>query len=316
MTDLFISTKKGKFDDVIRNIRKKKYVVATANSKMNEIILNLDTLKPRSDEFKKIKTIVAKMRGVESVEIIKSYLKAKNTSLEESLSRNRCRLILDVDSTITRGGIGIIESSIPTLLQSIEDKGIWIYIATGRSVYDLIQMVQNIPVQKTSIAENGGIILGFATDGYIEVGNKTEPNKILRYLQEKYQVKEDMRQGERITEVILLQSEVTAAQIKKAEKTTKAKISIHQSQNSFHISKSGVDKGTAITELARRLKWGNAFKIAVGDSQMDVAMFNACDYSFAPKNADDSAKEACTEVLDANYEKAITILHDRFLKTN
>lgn len=316
MTDLFISTKKGKFDDVIRKIRKKKYVVAAANSKMNEIILNLDTLKPRSDKFKKIKTIVAKMRDVESVKTIKSHLKAKNTSLNESLSRNHCRLILDVDSTITRGGIGIIESSISPLLQSIADKGIWIYIATGRSVYDLTQIVRSIPVQKTSIAENGGIILGFTLEGYIEIGNKTEPNKILRYLQQKHRVKEDMKQGERITEVILLQSEVTAAQIRKAEQATKAKISVHQSQNSFHISKSGVDKGAAITELARRLKWGNAFKIAVGDSQMDVAMFNACDYSFAPKNADNFAKEACTEVLDANYDDAIDILRDRILKTN
>ena len=150
----------------------------------------------------------------------------------------------------------------------------------------------------------------------IEFGDKTEPNKILKYLQKKYQIKEDMKQGERVTEIIFLQSDVTQANIDEAIKATGAKISIHQSQNSYHISKQDVNKGSAILELANRLKWNNSYKIAVGDSQMDVPMFNACDYSYAPKNADKYARESCTEVLDGNYEKAIQIIHDLILKSN
>lgn len=82
------------------------------------------------------------------------------------------------------------------------------------------------------------------------------------------------------------------------------------------MSKKGVDKGSAILELGKRLKWGNAYKIAVGDSQMDVSMFEACDYSFAPKNADDSARDACTEALDGNYEEGIAKLHELIQKSN
>jgi len=316
MVDLFVSIKKGKFDDVIAKMRKKKYVVATANRTLNEIFLNFSDLKPRSAEFKTIKDIVIKMRGVESIEIVKGHLKAKNTSMKESLSNNTCRLIFDIDSTITRGGVGTIHPSIPPIFQKIEDKGIWIYVATGRSLYNLIQIVNNNPIQETSIAENGGIILGFAKDGYIEHGSKTEPQKILTHLQKKYNIKEDMKQGERITEVILLQSDVTMKQIKQAQKATNAKITIHQSQNSYHISKAGVSKGSAILELGKRLKWGNSFKIAVGDSQMDVSMFDSCNYSFAPKNADAFAKEACVEILNGNYEEAISNLYDLIINSH
>ena len=180
----------------------------------------------------------------------------------------------------------------------------------------MTQIVSNNPIQKTSIAENGGIILGFMLEGYAEVGDKTEPNKVLDYLQKKYKIKEDMKQGERITEVIFLQSDVSSKQLNEAIKKTGAKVSIHKSQNSYHVSKKGVDKGSAILELGKRLKWGNAYKIAVGDSQMDVPMFDACDYSFAPKNADDSARDACTQVLDGNYEEAIARLHELIQKSN
>ncbi len=316
MVDLFLSLKKGKFDDVLAKIRKKKFVVATANSTLNEIFLNFSDLKPHSKEFKKIKCTVEKMRGVEYVKVVKRHLKVKNINMKKSLSNNTCRLIFDVDSTITRGGMSTIHPSIPPIFQKIEDRGIWIYVATGRSVYDLTQIVNDNPIQKTSIAENGGIILGFTTEGYLEHGNKTEPNKILTYLQEKYKIKEDMKQEERITEIIFLQSDVSMNQIEEAKKATNAKITVHKSQNSYHISKTNVSKGSAILELGKRLKWGNSFKIAVGDSQMDVPMFDACDYSFAPKNADNFAKESCTEVLNGNYEQAIKILYELIIKSN
>ena len=316
MTDLYLSTKKGQFDKVIRKIRK-KYVISTANSKLDEIILNCNDIKPRSKEFQSIKSELEKMSGIVSVISVKGHLKVKNATLKESLSTNQCRIIFDVDSTITRGGsTGTIHPSIPKILQKIQDKGIWVYVATGRSLYDLVQIVNNNPVEKTSISENGGIILGFTAEGYVEHGSKTEPNKVLEYLQKKYKIREDMKQGERITEVILLHSDVTREQIDEAISETNAKVSVHMSQNSYHISKKDVDKGSAILELGRRLKWGNSFKIAVGDSQMDVSMFEACDYSFAPKNADQFAKEACIQELNGNYEKAIENLYDLIVKSN
>ncbi len=316
MVDLFISTKKDKFDYVLGKIRKKKYVVATANRTLNEIFLNFNNLKPCSKEFKTIKEQIVKMRGVETIAVVKGHIKAKNATMNEAISTNHCRLIFDIDSTLTRGGAGTIHPSIPPILQDIEDRGIWVYAATGRSVYDLIQIVNANPIQMTSIAENGGIILGFSSEGYIEHGSKTEPNKVLDHLQKKYKIKEDMKQGERITEVIFLQKDVSEDQLNEAIEAKKARVTIHHSQNSYHISAKDIDKGSAVLELGKRLKWGNAYKIAVGDSQMDVAMFNACDYSFAPKNGDDFAKEACVEILNGNYEQAIANLYDLIIKSH
>lgn len=198
----------------------------------------------------------------------------------------------------------------------MEDRGIWVYAATGRSLYDLTNLIRKNSIQSNSIAENGGIILGFTETGYLEWGNKDEPRKVLQYLKSKYKKKEDMKQGERITEVIFLQKDVTEDQLNEAIETTDAKVKIHKSQNSYHISAKNIDKGSAILELANRMKWGNSYKIAVGDSQLDVPMFEVCEYSFAPKNCDKHARSACSQLLCSRYEKCLEEIYDLIEKSD
>ena len=316
MVFVFVDIQHEKYEEVLQKLRNKKYNISTANKKLNEIYLNLKGTNEKSTEFREIQECIRKIRGVKEVKIIRRHLEAQNTKLKESLATNNCRFIFDIDSTITRGDPGTIHPSIPEIFQKMEDKGIWVYIATGRSLHDLTKILKEIPVQKSSIAENGGIILGFGEEGYLEFGKKDEPNKILTYLKKKYKVKEDMKQGERITEVIFLQKDVPLEMITEAQKATKASVSVHASKESHHISKKGIDKGSAILELGKRLKWGNSFKISVGDSQLDVPMFEASDYSYAPKNGDSYAKESCSEVLDGTYEKAIEKLYDLIEKSS
>lgn len=255
------------------------------------------------------------MRGVNDFQVIKGYVSARNAKLRDALAANNFRMILDVDSTITRGRTGTIHPSVPPILQKLKDRGIWIYVATGRSSSDLANLIRRYPIQQNSIAENGGIILGFGQDGYIEHGSKNEPMKVLKYVKNKYGVKEDMDQGERITEVIFLQKDITEDRLNKAIKNTKAKVTVHKSRNSYHISAKNIDKGSAVLELADRMRWGNSYKIAVGDSQLDVPMFEVCDYSFAPKNCDKYAEDACSQVLDGSYERCLADIYDMIVKS-
>ncbi len=290
-------------------ILKHDIIITSANETFDEIIINLIETSNRSKKYKSIRDIIMGMRYVESITPIE-IPKHKNTKSTRLFATNNIRLILDVDSTITRRA-GIIHHSIPPILKKIQDKGIWIYIATGRSIESLSEIIrQNPTIQRNSIAENGGIILGFTHDGYLEWGNKEEPRKVLEYLQKHYTIKEDMEQGERITEVIFLQDDVTEDQIKRAIKSTKAKVAVHKSQNSYHISAKDIDKGSAILKLADKMKWGTSYKIAVGDSQLDVPMFKACEYSFAPKNSDEHAKAACSKILHGSYEKCLKEIYE------
>ena len=306
---------KGRFDEVLGKLRKRKFAIASANSQFNEIFLNVSGTSERSKKFRDLIGTLQRMRGVKDLQVIRRYVSAENAKLQDAFAANDFHMILNVDSTITRGGTRAVHPSIPPILQKLKDRGIWVYVATGRSSSDLINLIHRYPIQSSSIAENGGIILGFTEAGYIEHGNKNEPMKVLEYVKKEYGVKEDMDQGERITEVIFLQKDITEEHLDKAIKDTKAKVAIHKSQNSYHISAMNIDKGSAILELADRMSWGNSYKIAVGDSQLDVPMFKACDYSFAPENCDEYARKECNQVLDWRYEKCLADIYDMIIKS-
>lgn len=315
MVHVRVEPAKGRFDDVLGKLRRRKLAIASANRQLDEIFLSISGSGERSQKFRDLKETLQRMRGVKDVQVIRRYVSAKDAKLQDAFAANDFHMILDVDSTITRGGAGTVHPSIPPILQELKDRGVWIYVATGRSSSDLINLIRRYPIQPNSIAENGGIILGFVESGYIEHGNKDEPMKVLKHVKRKYGTREDMDQGERITEVIFLQKDITKDHLDKAIKDTKAKVAVHKSQNSYHISAVSINKGSAILELADRMNWGNSYKIAVGDSQLDVPMFEVCDYSFAPRNCDKYARDACNQVLDGNYEKCLTDIYNMIIKS-
>lgn len=305
MVHICLTAKRGRYNSVLKTVNKHKWIVSGTRKVSREIYLSFDQTNIRSKKFKEINAILQQTDDLESFETIDPYIQAKNTILTDAFCENNYKLILDVDRTITRGSPGTIHHSIPPILQKMNDRGIWVYLATGRSVDDLTRLTNKYPIGKNSIAENGGIILGFGTDGYVKFGKKDEPRKVLDYLKRKYRTKEDMAQGERITEVIFLQKDLPRPRLEEAIKATKAKVDVHEGKNSYHVSARNINKGSAILELADRLDWGNSFKIAVGDSHLDVPMFKACEYSFAPKNCDEQARKACTQVLGGKYEKCL-----------
>ena len=118
-----------------------------------------------------------------------------------------------------------------------------------------------------------------------------------------------MDQADRFTEVFL-QDDVTREQITKAEKNSGAKIDVHPSKDSHHISKHGINKGTAILELATLKHWGDDYRIAVGDADMDIPMFERVHYSFAVGNSSKGAKAAAKKVLKGKYEKGVKEIYD------
>lgn len=292
---------------VVKRALEKANLTIVLTTRNSVIIVNI---KDGSNDEIAFKKIISKISDhiVKSTPV-KSYLNVEDVDLHESLRTNKCRFVFDVDSTLTQGDPGVLPPTIEHILNKMNEKGIRIYFATGRSMPDLNELIKKYPIEKHSIAENGGLILGFPPDNYHEFGKKTEPNKVLDYLQTKYQINEDMEQGERFTEVIFLKKDVTIAKIDEAIRKTKARISVHPSKNSFHISKHGINKGSAMLEVGKRLHWGNALVIAVGDADMDIPLFEKAGYSFAVGNASDGAKKAAKKVLNGKFDTGIAEIY-------
>ena len=266
-------------------------------SNPNEIIVKLDKCPANQASVTRLENKFKQIRGVLRVTPVLPHLNVEDVSLRESFRTNRCVMFFDIDSTLTQGKPGTIHHKIKPIFQKIKDKGINIFLATGRSMPDLADIVRKYPVQRYAIAENGGIILGFGSDNYIEFGDKKEPDKVLNYIRVKYGTPEDMDQGTRLTEVIFLTGDISKKRLDKAIKTTRAKVDVHTSKNSYHISKRGINKGTAMLELCTRLHFDNQMVIAIGDADMDIPMFKKADYSFAVGNASPNAKKAAKKVL-------------------
>ena len=304
---VFLIVNEEHHDSVLQEIKSRGYTVMVNSRKTHSITVRIDEFETNDSKEQDFQGI----EGILQIRFIDRFLSVDEVSLTASYKTGDCRLIFDVDSTLTQGEPRVIHPHIEILFQKIKEKGIHIYLATGRSMPDLIELMNTLPVSKHSIAENGGLLLGFPPKNYDEFGKITEPKKILTYLRGKYSVKEDMDQGERFTEVIFLKSDVSKEQIEEAKSATGANIDFHASQNSFHIAKHGINKGTAMLEIAKRQHWGNDFKIAVGDSDMDIAMFEKADFSYAVGNCTDGAREAASEVLEGKYEKGIQEIYEK-----
>lgn len=248
---------------------------------------------------------ISKIDGVLDVITIDPHLKRKGTKIEDAFRTNYCVLFFDVDSTLTRGGSGTIHPKIMHVFDRLRDRGIWIFFVTGRAIDDATALAKEYKVSRHAIAENGGIVTGFGDKGYHMLGDKQEPNKVLRYLKTKYGIREDMDQGIRITEVIFKHEDVDEGKIKNAIRSSKAHVDIHSSKNAYHISKRGIDKGSAMLWLARELRLGEHMLVAVGDADMDIPMFKNAGYSFAVGNASPGAKEAASETLKGEFERGI-----------
>lgn len=305
---VFIITDTLKIQSVHKQLKSKNIGTVTVNDD-NQIILKIDYTQDQKLEINKLVEEIKKIKGVMRVSVLSPHLNVKDAEIHDAFRTNRCVLFFDIDSTLTQGSPGVIHPKIEKIFNKIKGKGIKIFLATGRSMPDLYEIIKHLKVEKYAIAENGGIILGFDKDGYYEFGDKTEPTKLLDYIQFKYSIPEDMKQGHRLTEVIFLQKDVKKIPFEKIIKENDIHVEIHDSTDSRHISKKGINKGSAMLELCRRLHI-NTKIIAIGDSDMDIPMLKKADYSYAVGNATDNVKAVVDHPLEGKFEKGIEELYN------
>ena len=182
----------------------------------------------------------------------------------------------DIDSTLTSGTPGHIEMQVHEIFQNMKDLEVRIYFSTGRSMEDVQKLINDYPVRPQAIAENGGIIIGYCDKSYDDVGDRRHPVRFVKFLKDNgYEILEDTNQMGRITEMVLEKTpNLPRTTINKAQKSAAIKgikISILESQNAYHITQQGIDKGSALTDLSNRLKLGSYDEIvSVGDSELDI----------------------------------------------
>jgi len=318
--EVMLKTKKGKENSVIRDIKRhaRRFPRVQNTTKYGEyggrsecyvlVTYAVDHLLGDAD-VEKLKEKYAALKHVEDVTINQAI-----GPFKENISVKNCHFVFDVDSTLTTGR-GTIQNKVRNIFRDMtEGSGHRVYLASGRKMDDLRQDMEDFGAESYGIAENGGILLGFGTDGFLLIGERAEPDKVLAYMKARCRkVKEDIRQGMRLTERIFLDT-VTKPKFLEYVEKSKARVSVLASKGSYHVTKEGVDKGSALEKLKTRLRLGaNDIVIGVGDSDLDVPLLQEADYGFVVGNGSKDAKAAGID-LGKNYADGVEAMYQKWFR--
>jgi len=259
--EVLLKVKKRKEGTVIAHIRKHKRKFPKTqkverygeygNGSKYYVLVTYDAECLLSDtDVKKLEAKYAALQYVERVTInqaVDAYL--------ENISTKNCHFVLDVDSTLTTGR-GTIQSKVRSTFHDMKEDGHRVYLASGRDMDRLRHDIVDFGAESYGIAENGGILLGFGRDGFLPIGERGEPDRVLKYMKAKCgRVSEDIQQGMRLTERIF-RATIGEQRFRAYVKKSKAKVSVFASKDSYHVAKEGVDKGFALEKLKSKLRLG------------------------------------------------------------
>ena len=302
----------------INRLRQPK-IIEVIPSENNSIIIITEPF--ASDQTKQIEKTTKKLEDLPNVESVSAGpIYKENAELKDNITKRTCHFFFDIDSTLTRYSTGTINRQVKPLFRKMNEDH-FLYLVSGRSHTKIMEDMKNLEyVEDYAIAENGGIILrGYAAGTEHRFGSREEPAKVWDFLiANNDDVKQDKSQGRRLTEIIVLPSDtLTDQDIENAIEQTGADVQVLASKTSFHISKKGVDKGTAIEELSSQLGLGDELTIGVGDSQLDVPMFMATDEGFAPHNASDEIQnmtEKRPTIMSKDYFEGVIEMYEKYFK--
>lgn len=311
--ELILEVKRSSQKAVIGAIKRKRKIpkirrIKPHSDKSKHYIIVTYRPKHKLDDDGEVRKEFGKIKGV-----IKVRLNQPLNQLKENMDEKNCHFIFDVDSTLTSGH-GTIQNEIRGIFNKLKENGHRIYLASGRNMDGLRKDIEEFGAESYGIAENGGIILGLGRGGYLVIGDRTEPDKVLKYMKKRCKsIKEDIRQGMRLTERIFLAT-IKEERFEKYVENSKARVNILAGKNSYHVTQKKVDKGFALERLKTELRFGtDDMVIGVGDSDLDIPLFKKADYAFVVGNGSSKAKKHATN-LKGNYAAGIRELERDYLK--
>lgn len=218
------------------------------------------------------------------------------------------------DSTLTHPGIKELDRGVKRIFEKLRQQKCSVYFCTGRSDHEVRNLMQMYKTDDYGIAENGGIIIN-STLPACKFGDRAEPDKLITHMNGHHiPYNFDPDQQTRKTEYVIVKDSIGKNLLEKAIVESGAHVEIHESKNTYHISKTGVNKRTAVEYLTGQKELGLDREahliVAVGDSELDIPMFRHADCSYAVGNADSNVKNEATVCLSSNAPKAVAEIYD------
>lgn len=207
-------------------------------------------------------------------------------------------LVVDIDGTLTDETRALDPRVMPVLREWPER----VVIATGKAMPFPIALCEFLGIERTVIAENGGVVFVEATDelrlegdhdaamavgdAYRDLGHEVGFGTV------------DLANRWRETELVVSLDQPLAP----LEDLAAAQgLVVLDTGFAYHVTDPVVDKGTGLEVVCAELDLASESFLAVGDSVNDAEMFDIAGEAVAVANADETARERADRVTEATH---------------
>ncbi|MFC6864660.1 phosphoglycolate phosphatase [Halomicroarcula sp. GCM10025817] len=207
-------------------------------------------------------------------------------------------LVVDIDGTLTDSHRAIDPRVFP-VLRSWPDR---VVVATGKAMPFPVALCEFLGIERTIVAENGGVVFVEATDTLSLDGDREAALAVTEaYREAGHDLgfgRVDLANRWRETEVVVNIDQPLAPLERIA---TERGLRVLDTGFAYHVVDPTVDKGRGLETVCAELDRTPAEFIAVGDSENDAELFDVAGESVAVANADETARSRADRVTEASY---------------
>jgi hypothetical protein len=207
-------------------------------------------------------------------------------------------LVVDIDGTLTDRHRAIDPRVVPVLRE-------WpnrVVVATGKAMPFPIALCEFLGIERTVVAENGGVVFVEATETLSLDGDKDAAVGVAdAYREAGYDLgfgRVDLANRWRETEVVVNIDQPLEPLERLA---TERGLRVLDTGFAYHVVDPTVDKGRGLETICSELDRVPEEFLAVGDSENDAELFDVAGESVAVANADETALARADRVTDATY---------------
>ena len=210
-------------------------------------------------------------------------------------------LLTDIDGTITTPDRRISTGSIQTI-RSLVDSGVEVVLASGNTPCFMDALCKMIGTKGTFIAENGGVFrMGF-TGPLVIRGDQGTVKTALKTVQDHFREQgislELFSPTYRFSDQAFART-VPAEEVRRVLRDYP--VQVIDTGYAIHLQATGINKGTALVELAQKMGLSPADFLAIGDSMNDIQMLKTAGIGITVANAHPDTKAVAQYVAKKEY---------------
>ena len=210
-------------------------------------------------------------------------------------------LLTDIDGTITDPTRRISTGSMETI-RSLVDSGIEVVLASGNTSCFMDALSKMIGTKGSFIGENGGVFRAGYTGSLHITGDQTVCRKALEVLQAHFRASgkelELFSPTYRFADLAFART-VPVDEVKSVLRDHP--VQVLDTGYAIHLQAPGINKGTALVELAREMGFNPADFLAIGDSLNDIQMLKTAGIGITVANAHPDIKAVAQYIAGKEY---------------